>query len=181
MIHWEPFHYEGVAYDLTHLHPKTVEYEQPAIDGSKPPRRYTVDVIFGLHCFTRDFKKGEELASNLLYADSRERRIFDFERYELSKHLPQIVADLPPRKCYHTGKGNFFSVEILNQRDGTKIEYDIFFKASRSSRKGVINLFVQSAYSRDSRHGSNRPRKKPIGFYVILFNTLNNRPFRVQQ
>jgi hypothetical protein len=113
----------------------------------------------------------------LLYGDDREIRVFDFVRYELSKRLPAIIDGLPQRKCYHTGKGNFFSVEIV-RGDGTVVEYDAFFTASRSSFRGKINLFVQSAYVRDAEYASSRPAKKPIGFYVILFNTLNNKPIK---
>lgn len=91
--------------------------------------------------------------------------------------MPEIIDGLAQRKCYHTGKGNFFSVEIVRE-DGQVIEYDIFFVASRSSAKGRINLFVQSAYVRDANYASNRPDRKTIGFYVILFNTLNNKPIK---
>lgn len=153
-------------------------YEQPA-KGKDPARVYRVDVIFGLHCFTRDPGEGEVVESALLYSDDRETRVFDFVRYELSELLPQIVDGLAQRKCFHTGHGNFFSIEIV-QRDGSRDEYNIFFTASRSSVKGRINLFVQSAYIRDPEHVSNRPAKRSaIGFYVILFNTLNKRPIIV--
>jgi len=114
----------------------------------------------------------------MLYSDNRETRIFDFQRYELSKRLPVILDTLGQRKCYHTGKGNFFSIDLINE-DGTVTEYDIFFVASRSSRKGRLNLFVQSAYVRDPQHGSNRPQKKPIGLYVILFNVFHGKPIKI--
>jgi hypothetical protein len=176
MIRWKPFEYQGQIYDLTHLHPKTVRYVQPAKDG-KPARTYIVDVIFSLHCFTRRIGEDETPDQSLLYADSREARIFDFLRYELSKCLPEIIDDLLQRKCYH-GRDNFLTVEMINPQDGSLIEYNIFFAVSRSSKRGVINLFVQSAYVRDSQHASNRPHYKPIRFDIILFNTLNNRPIR---
>lgn len=175
-MQWKPFSYRGEIYDLTHLHPRSVTYEQPA-KGDAPARVYRVDVIFGLHCFTRGRSQDAPQETALLYADDREARVFDFVRYELSKRLPEIIEGLAQRKCYHTGKGNFFSIEIVRD-DGEVIEYDIFFAASRSSVKGKINLYVQSAYVRDKEHGSNRPAKKPVGFYVILFNTLNNRPIK---
>jgi hypothetical protein len=38
--------------------------------------------------------------------------------------------------------------------------------------------FIQSAYLRDANYASNRPERKPIGFFVILFNTLNNKPIK---
>lgn len=174
MIRWKPFRHQGKVYDLTHLHPKTVVYEQ-AGKGDKPACSYTVNVIFSLHCFTRGLQGGpQQCDPTLLYADSREQREFDLQRYELSKRLPAIIESLPRRKCFHTGKGNFFSIEVIDDQ-GRRVEYDIFFAASRSSQGG-LNLFVQSAYVRDARHASSRPHQKPIGFFVILFNTLNNRP-----
>ena len=171
---WKPFKFGGERYDLSHLHPRTCRYEQPA-KGDKPARVY---FIFSLHCFTRDILDGEAVNKALLYADNRETRGFDFQRYELSKQLPAIIESLGQRKCFHTGHDNFFSVALID-RDGNRIEYDIFFTVSRASRKkGVVNLYVQSAYARDVNHG-NRPRmKSPIGFYVILFNVLNNRPIK---
>ncbi len=177
-MQWRPFQYRERVYDLAHLHPRTVEYAQPA-KGTAPERIYRVDIRFGLHCFTRGRQVKEASDSDLHYADERETRIFDFERYELSKYLPDIIAGLERRKCFHTGKGNFFSIEIVLNGGGT-VEYDIFFVASRSALRGRINLFVQSAYVRDKDHSSSRPAKKPIGFYVILFNTLHNRPIKIQ-
>jgi hypothetical protein len=175
-VQWKPFTFGGECYDLSHLHPHTCRYQQPA-KGDKPARTYTVDVIFSLHCFTRGLFDNETVDDAMCYADDRETRRFDFERYELSKQLPGIIEELGKRKCYHTGHDNFFSVALIDA-NGQSVEYDIFFTASRSSRKGVVNLYVQSAYKRDVEHG-NRPRmKSPIGFYVILFNVLNNRPIK---
>jgi hypothetical protein len=175
-MQWKSFQFCGKVYDLAHLHPRSLIYWQPA-KGNAPARVYMVDVMFGLHCFTRGRDQDVTHENALLYGDDRETRVFDFVRYELSKRLPEIIEGLAQRKCYHTGKGNFFSVEIVRE-DGEVIEYDIFFAASRSSAKGRINLFVQSAYVRDANYASNRPDRKPIGFYVILFNTLNNKPIK---
>jgi hypothetical protein len=176
-VQWKPFTFGGDWYDLSHLHPRTCQYQQSAI-GDKPARVYTVDVIFSLHCFTRGLFDDEAVDAALLYCDHRETRVFDFQRYELSKQLPAIVESLGKRKCFHTGHDNFFSVALID-RDGNSIEYDIFFTASRSSRKrAVVNLYIQSAYARDLKHG-NRPRmKSPIGFCVILFNVVNNRTIK---
>jgi hypothetical protein len=105
-VHWKPFIFGGRTYDLSHLHPRTCRYEQPA-KGNKPARTYTVDVIFSLHCFTRSLLDGEDVDKGLLYADDREKRVFDFQRYELSKHLPAIIESLDQRKCFQTGNDNF--------------------------------------------------------------------------
>lgn len=177
MIHWKAFEFDGVIYDLTHLHPKRLTYIQPA-KGDKPERLYEVDVIFSMHCFTRGIKQGESPDKNLLYMDSRESRVFDFRRYSLSKELPAIVEELHRRKCHHSGKGNFFVVEVITQ-EGERLDYEIYFEASRGTSRGVINLYVQSAYVRDAAHRSNTPKKKPIGFTIILFNILNNKPIKM--
>jgi len=176
-VQWKPFIFGGEVYDLNHLHPRTCLYEQPA-KGDKPARVYTVDIIFSLHCFTRGILNDEVVDTALFYTDDREMRVFDFHRYEFSKQLPTIIESLGQRKCFHTGHDNFVSVALIDQ-NGNSIEYDIFFTASRASRKrGVLNLYIQSAYVRDEEHG-NRPRlKSPIGFYVILFNVLNDRPIK---
>ncbi len=146
---------------------------QPA-KGSNPPRGYRVEVIFSLHCFTRGMEN-ETPATALLYSDSRETRIFDFGRYELSQRLPGIIANLMTCKCFHTGRGNFFTIEILHDQ-GARVDYEIYFTASKSSKAGIVNLYVQSAYARDPSHRGNRPRMKPISFPVILYNTLNKIP-----
>jgi hypothetical protein len=176
MIKWKPFEYEGETYALEHLHPKVVVYEQPAAND-KPARQYKVQLIYSLHCFTRKAESDETIDQALFYRDSRECRIFDFRRYGLSKQLPMIVEAFYCRQCYHTGKGNFFVVELIGE-DGVKEEYEIYFEASRSSVRGVLNLYIQSAYVRDKEHASNRPKKKPIGFYIILFKTLNNQQIK---
>jgi hypothetical protein len=170
MIRWIPFNHNNAVYGLDHLHPKTVTFTQPAKAGV-PERLYTVDVEFGLHCFTCE--RGENCDPALIYSDAREQRMFDFYRYELSKQLPIIVETLHTRKCYHTNHGNFFTIEII-QEEGKADQYEVYFTLSRSSKKGVLNLSLQSAYVRDRNHATGR-RKKSVGFFVLLFNTLNNR------
>lgn len=174
-MRWRVFEHDGKLYTLDHLHPKTITYRQPA-KGDNPERTYTVNVEFGLHCFTRGISSEREPDPSLLYSDSREQREFDLQRYELSKRLPEIIETLPHRKCFHTERGSFFCVEMVDDQ-GRRVEYDIFFEASKSSKAG-LNLFVQSAYVRDVLHTANRPRRKPIRFFVILFNTLSCRPIK---
>jgi hypothetical protein len=177
MISWQPFRHQNRVYDLSHLHPRTITFTQAA-KGDKAERTYTVNVVFGLHCFTRGLKENEQPDPALCYSDSRETRIFDFERFELSRRLPAIIENLPQSKCFHTGHTNYFSIEVVNDQ-GRVTEYEIYFAVTRSGTKGGgLTIFVQSAYLRDDQHGSNKPQKKAIRFYVILFNTLNNRPIK---
>lgn len=177
MVAWAPFTHRGTVYDLSHLHPRLIEVVQPA-SGDKPAVTYRVQLGYGLHTFTRGVKAGETPNQELLYRDRRECRIFDFDRYRLSFQLPDITSGLHLRKCYHTGKGNFFVVEAVGV-DGVPVEYEVYFEASRASQRGVLNLFVQSAYVRDDAHKGGQPKRKPIKFYVLMHNIQANKPIKV--
>jgi len=148
-------------------------YEQAA-KGDKPSIVYRVDVTFSLHCFTRSLPKTGEYDRALLYPNSFEERLFDATRYEYSKRLPEIIRTLTRRKCMHTGHGNFFTVELVSA-NGETVDYDVFFTATKSSRKGRINLFIQSAFVREK---AKLPATRPIGFLIILHNTLNKKAIK---
>ncbi len=144
MLYWRPFAYKETTFDLSHIHPFLMNYTQPA-KSNKPEHTYKINVAFSLHCFTRRINEHETPDNELLYSDSRETRVFDFKRYELSKQLKEIICNLGDRKCYHTGAGNYFTVDILNP-DGVIEEYYVFFYVYKPLNKGRLNLFVQSAY-----------------------------------
>jgi hypothetical protein len=171
-LKWDDFKYGGVTYGLSHLYPRTLQFERQAY-GDQPAVIFTVDVIFSLHCFTRELLPGT-YDRKLTYSDTRETRLFDFERYELSKRLPEIIETLAQRKCFHTGYGNFVTVEVARE-DGASVNYYVFFTASKSTRKGRINIYIQSAYVPDRKVGTTN---KPIRFLVILHNTMNQLPIR---
>jgi len=169
---WKRFEHDGIPFDLGHLDPRTLEFERQAA-GGKPAVAFTVDLTFSLHCFSRKLPSGPYDRS-LTYSDARETRLLDFERYELSKRLPGIVETLAQRKCLHTGRGNFVTVEVV-RADGASVDYHVFFTASKSARKGRVNLYIQSAYVPDRKVGT---FGKPMRFLFILHNTLNKLPIR---
>lgn len=178
MIAWEVFKYQGVEYDLTHLHPCRLQYIQLEKSG-QPERTYTVEVCYSLHCFSKTLSIAADPRLN--YSDARETRTFDLERYELSKQLPQIIQGLSSKRCMHTGKGNFFVVEVVTS-SGAKEDYEVYFDVQNSSAKGVIaRLFVQSAYVRDERHINRLATTKKISFFVILNNKQAGKPIRMPQ
>jgi hypothetical protein len=172
-MQWLPFNRGGKVYDLSHLHPCIPEYEFPA-DGKRDATVFTVDITYGSHCFTCDPSNAETVSPEMEYADARHIRMFDFGRYKLSKQLPKIMAGLAERKCWNSGKGNFFTIEVITE-DGKAVDYDVFFVVSKSSLKGRINLFVQSAYVRDRK---TLRSSSPIKFRYILYNTLNRIAIR---
>ena len=175
-MRWHAFSYGGREYTLSHLHPFEWQFRALA-SGTRPERTYQVQVIFSMHTFTRGIEGERQPEADLIYRDTREEREFDFERYELSKQLPAIVRSLGERACYHTHHGTFFTIELTGP-EGNKRNYEVYFNASRASRKGWLNLYVQSAYVRDSAHGTAQPKKRRIGFQVIAYNVLLGRPIK---
>ena len=170
---WLPFNYGGKRYDLAHLHPCTLEYRRPS-EGNKAAEVYRVEVTYTIHCFSRELKAEEICDNALIYSDGYESRVFDFRRYELSKLLPAIIQALPDRKPYHNkNRRNFFTVEAVTD-EALTVEYDIFFKVKKKA-KGRLEMIIETAFVRDLGHNSTRPDGKPIRFWIILHNTLNNK------
>lgn len=174
MIKWESFKYNGTEYDLSHIHPETIKYIQPA-KGELPEKIFTVEICYSLHCFTKGNLQIPE-HDPLRYSDARETRLFDFYRYELSKKLPDIIKGLDKKPCMHTGHGNFFVIEIIAP-DGKKEEYEVYFEVKKS-KPNIAHLMVNSAFVADG----NRIRKqtKKISLYVILTNKLTGKPIKIQ-
>jgi len=148
-----------------------------ARDG-KPSQHYVLDVVFGLHCFTRANAPGHGDGDPALrYRDARETRTFCHRRYALSHRLPGVITSLLQRPCYHTGKGNFLLLEWIDET-GTRQEYEIYITVTRIKERGVLRLYVQSAYVRDRTHIGSRPKRRALRTHVLLFNTLHGKPIK---
>jgi hypothetical protein len=168
----------GTEYDIGHLRPFTVAYRYPA-SGKNPADSFSVNVSFSHHCYSRGLpRKGEGFDSTLLFEVNGDKRLFDLRRWKLSKHLPAIITDLSNRKCAQSGRGNFFTVAMVEE-DGSTVEYDVFFRAWKPG-KGRLFMHVESAYVRDGDYASSRPGGTAINFSVILRNTRNERPIHVK-
>lgn len=178
---WKDFCYGDEAYALDHLAEFEWDFRQAAVEG-KEEKVFPFVVEFGLHCFTKgpNQNKKETLSSfdkALYYADSRETRVFCFERYELSKLLPEIAKTVAENPCYHTGKGNFFTIE-LQSREGKNLDYEVYFQVSKTKGER-LRLFVESAYIRGEGYASSQPKKKKIKFFLIANHRLQNKPIKV--
>jgi hypothetical protein len=116
--------------------------------------------------------------ADLAYADSREVRLFDKQRYTHSLRLPEVIRSIGECRCFHTGHDNFFTVELIDA-EGEQLEYTVYFKLSRAPSKGRLNLYVQSAYVQDGTPQA-RPRpRKPIRFSVIAYNVAVGKVIKV--
>lgn len=175
MITWDAFSYKGITYDLGHLHPFCFQYKQQAT-VNKPESIFNVQLCFSLHCFTKDGLLSS--SSPLNYSDAKETRTFNFDRYELSKKLPEIVMSLHMRKCMHTTRGNYFVIDV-DTPDAGKLEYEVFFNVGKLENN-VASIYIESAYVRDEAHMKNRPpTTKKISLFVLIYNKLNNKIIRV--
>ena len=166
----------GQVYGLGHLDSFQFEFVVPEKDG-RPSQSYSIDVWFSMHCFSRGIADGENIDAAQICSDGLEKRIFDKERYELSKRLVEIIRNIGSRKCFHTGKGNFLTIEH-QEVNGNSAEYLIFFKVARGQRSRKLVLRVESAYVNDKIP---RPRRHPpasINFSVIAFNTSVGKPIK---
>ena len=134
------FYYDNTTskkYDIRHLRRCVVEYVQrPA--GEKPERRYSVEISYSDHCYTK--------------AKSDGTRVLDIDRYKQSILLPSIMAELMVRECHHTGKTNFVTFDIDEHRT-----YEIYFEVFKKA--GKLCIRVQSAYIRDKNLLNNQPRR----------------------
>jgi hypothetical protein len=168
VTYWRNFSFDGETYDLSHLNAHWVQClddrdaERPAI--------YRFIVTYGLHCFTKEaIDLTEEVSKRLMYIDPRESRHFNFERYALSKNLPDIISALgkPTSLVFHAGYGNFATVKVLDSK-GNEINYFVVFKVFRESKK--LRLHIVSAYPREEMG-----RVKKVSFLTIANNLLKGK------
>jgi hypothetical protein len=178
--HWVKHEQFGITYDLAHLHPFYVQYILPKVEGKNGRPGFVelqlhVFVSFSHHCFSRSQEDVVTFTTDETYEDTSrgEVRIFCKDRWELSKKLSAIFRQGMGRKCFHTGRHNFFTVEL--NVDVASNDYTVYFTANQSSHADV-HLHIESAYLRgDKPHLSKSVGK--IGMNAILRNALRgNHP-----
>lgn len=167
-MRWQSFTHRGATYDLSHLDSFEWHYSIDASD-KRPECTYKFHVSFSMHCFTRKHLGGEMIEDSLWYEGPKERRVFCFNRYALSRRLPAIVKNMGDRACWHTRHGNFFTIELTTM-EGKDIEYEVYFDVTKATRKGWLNLIVQSAYERTEGYVTTQPKKRKIRLAVIAYN-----------
>lgn len=178
LMRWQPHQGpDGVAYPLHHVHPVRFDLELPA-KGKYEALYVEIRVGFSMHTFTRKEAQGDDPAWR--YSDDRETRIFDLDRYELSKHLPDVVRTFHQRKCFHAKAINYLT---LGQPEGLLAghEYQVYFDLRRwkaKEEKGgrpVILVIVQSAYAVPFGQAPRGRRRQPVGFNVLVNAALSGR------
>jgi hypothetical protein len=148
----------GTTYAFDHLEPFTF-----LLDTGGCKR--VVAVAFSCHCFTETLTRAH--TPDFRYTHNRETRAFDFERYDLSKLLPKIIATLGTRSVYLSMQANFF---VLRQNPTADFvgPYLVFFNVTKSTKKGVhVLMNVESAYMKPGM----TDRASPVKFTTLIENT----------
>lgn len=171
---WRYINFQGQRYDLSHLQDFHFDVVRPPSDEGGG-WEISVHVSFSWHCYTRAPNENE---ASHIYEKDRERRCFCPVRFRHSKLLPDIIQGLSERRVFHTGKGNYITVEIVEE-DGTAIDYEIYFSIRKQGKKRPLRLVVESAYLRASDDVTYQKRKRqPIRFRVLVYNTHHGRRVR---
>lgn len=168
---WRPFVFKGKTYDLSHLDAHISEYINNRKDQAPAPAPviYKYIVTYSFHCFAKEVPNlSKEESDSLVYKTRKENRHFNFERYELSKHLPSIINSLGNQSttCFHAGHNRYANYKIDDGK-GNIINYFVVFKSFREKKK--LRLHIESAYPVNP---SEQGKMKKIGFFVIAHNTL---------
>lgn len=166
---WNSFNHNGKNYDLSHLDYHIIDF----IDEERN-KKYKVHVTYSHHCFT---KENPELTKEeneiLIYYSPKDKRPFNFERYNLSFRIKEILLGLEKCPiCFHDAHGKFIKIDFGEEK------YILNFSVYREKKK--MRLHVLSAYAEDkSRYPEKNIKKmKKINFFIILFNTLNNKKIK---
>lgn len=166
---WNSFNNNGIIYDLSHLNYHTIDF----IDKERS-KEYKVYVSYSHHCFTKEnFIFSDSENEVLIYPSPKDKRPFNFERYYLSFKIKKILIDLEKiPACFHDAHGKFIKIDMEKEK------YILIFSVYRERKK--IRLHVLSAYPEDkSRYPEKNIKKmKKINFFIILFNTLNNKKIK---
>ena len=161
---WKDFSINGQNYAFDHLVSCKHTFFHP--DRNE---KYTLFFTFSHHVFTRSKKENESTVSTLIYPYRSDERVFDVVRFDLSKHLPNIIKNLPDQFCYHGGYSRYCSCPIP-QEDGVEIHYKIVYRVWK--KKGKMRFHIESAYPLEERPG----KVKKVSFWVICHNLLNGKP-----
>jgi len=167
----------GQRYELGHVQESISAVVIPPTDGFSEIAT-NLRATFSSHCVSKGPKDGEAFDFNVIGHDYKiidqggVERKFCFERYELSKHLPRIIATLPAcqaKNCFFASSRNFVVVEVFRE-NGESEHYHVFFNVRKSIKS--LDIYVESAYSVKEH----MPQKR--GFRVIRSSLLLAKTYR---
>lgn len=156
---WKSYILDECIFDLGHLTACKHTFKHPERNES-----YTLYITFSHHVFTRSPSVEEDYNPDQIYPfPNEDLRLFDEVRYELSHHLPAIIASLPEQFCYHGGYSRYCSCKVV-MANGMEVDYQVVYRVWKA--RGKMRFHVESAYPLKERLG----RVKKVSFWVICFN-----------
>jgi hypothetical protein len=159
---WKDFTYKGQVFNFDHLKSSRHIFKHPQRN-----EKYVLYFTFSHHVFTK--KKDIPLDSDEFYPfPVTDMRLFDEDRYELSKYLPKIIETLPEQFCYHGGYSRYCSCKI-DKSDSETIYYQVVYRAWKE--RGKMRFHIESAYPLEGKLG----KVKKVNFWVICHNLLNGK------
>lgn len=178
---WRSFRKDGKEFKLNHLNPFKLEITQKANNG-KGEKKYLCWITFSSHCFTREARDESIDPSDVYQEPKSEERLFCTTRYRLSLDLRKIIESKlsnGDEKCFHTGHGNFFIVESVDE-NGNKYNYEIYFRPRKVTGKECpVSIYIESAYPRTIASEYAPKKRKKIKIQVLVFNTLMGKPLKL--
>ena len=174
---WNAFRSGNQLYNLEHLDPFDWIFEIPGEKG-RPSEKYKFHVLFSNHVFTSKPESGNADPDMFYESPDRSKREFDLERYELSKGLRSYIESMGERTCSHTSHSNFLRIEFVDDRNGKRREYEIYFNVSKSEPRGWLRMLIESAYVRDENRMQSRPKTRNIKLRVIARNVLRGKQIK---
>ena len=161
---WKPFFYKYQEYSLEHL-----TATKRTFFNEKKQEKYTLYFTFSHHVFTSS-KKEIALDDELLYNFPKEDlRVFNFERYKLSKNIPNIIENLQEQYFYHGGYSRYCSSKVYLE-SGEEVYYQIVYRVWKE--RGKMRFHIESAYPLDKRG-----KTKKVNFWVICHNLATGKNY----
>jgi len=169
---WADHVQEGLTYSAGHLLPAFAGHTIPAVPvkGGKPGRaemHVRLYVAYSHHCFTRGCEPQDDPDHFYTCTARRETRTFCVDRWEESKALPTIIANL--KTCYFTRHHNFFVWR--NPTNPALGEYFVYFTVKLNSGRQFVDVIVESAYPRADGERAKKAADK-VSFNVLVVNAI---------
>lgn len=164
---WNAFIYMGKVYDLSHL-----DYHTLSFNFKKENKIFIIHVSYSFHCFAKNNAEmvlGSVESNELMYYAIKDKRHFNFERYDLSFKIKEILKKLEENpRCYNAGYDKFLSFDFSNEK-----KYIVCFDIFRENKK--LRLHVKSAYPESKDFNIKKYDKTNIYSILNKVLTKNNK------
>lgn len=149
-MHPPKFTHNGEEYDFAHLDQssRTVDW----IDQESQPQIYTVRIRYSDHCYSEEIKGNRILEDSDYPISDNPTRVFCPKRYAATFDLVFMINGLFEKvtsSVILTSKNNFHIYRLDKACEMGR--YSVFFRLRVGAKPSHLELYVESAYLKDSR------------------------------